>query len=171
MARRSWGIVYVCVGAVLVSTLGLVARQELPEGPGQEVTMRLCSNNCHGIDKVVAEHRSKSQWAETIETMKGDGAKGSDEEFKTILNYLTVHFGIQIRINKATAKQIDDVLVLAEGQADAIVKYRDEHGPFAGWDDLMRVPGLDTKKLEEQKGNVVFSAAAELRRFLPQHRR
>lgn len=156
MASRSWGIACVCVGAVLASTLGLVARQELPEGPGQEVTMRLCAGSCHGIDKVVAEHKSKSQWIESLEMMRTDGAKGSEEEFKTIVTYLTIHFGVQVKINKATAKQIDDVLVLAEGQADAIVKYRDEHGPFVGWDDLMKVPGLDPKKLEEQKQNVVF---------------
>ena len=171
MASRSWGIACVSVGAALASTLGMMARQELPEGLGRDVTQRLCSNECHGIEKVVAERRSKSQWLETIETMKTDGAKGSDEEFKTALTYLTIHFGVPVRVNKATARQIDDVLVLAEGQADAIVKYRDEHGPFASWDDLMKVPGLDPKKLEEQKANVLFSTAAELRRFLPQHGR
>jgi competence protein ComEA len=61
-----------------------------------------------------------------------------------------------VRINKATAKQIDDVLVLAEGLADAIVKYRDANGPFATWDDLMKVPGLDAKVLVVQKAKVVF---------------
>jgi DNA uptake protein ComE-like DNA-binding protein len=126
MARRSWGIVYVAVGAVLASTLGILASQDLPEGQGQDVTLRLCSSSCHGIDKIVAEHRSKSQWAETIETMKTDGLKGSDEDLKTVINYMTIHFGVQVKINKATARQIDDVLVLDETQADAIVKYRDE---------------------------------------------
>lgn len=148
------GIVF--VAAVLTSTLGLVARQELPEGEGRALTLRLCSNECHGIEKVVAERKSKSQWVETMETMRTDGAKGSDDEFKIIVTYLTTHFGVQIRINKATAKQIDDVLVLPEGQADAIVKFRDERGPFADWAALMQVPGLDAKKLEVQKAKVVF---------------
>lgn len=149
-------VVGVYVAAMSASSPDLRARQDLPEGQGKELTQRLCTGSCHGIDKFNAEHRSKSQWAETIETMKTDGAKGSDEDFKAALDYLTIHFGIPVRINKATAKQIDDVLVLEPGQADAIVKYRDEHGPFAGWDDLMKVPGLDPKKLEEQKENVVF---------------
>jgi len=130
--------------------------QELPAGQGRNVTLQLCSGACHGIDKFIAEHRSKSQWAETIETMKEDGAQGTDEQFTAILHYLVVHFGVPVRINSATARQIDDVLVLADGQAEAIVAYREAHGPFAGWDDLMQVPGLDPKALEEQKANVVF---------------
>lgn len=156
MMNRSSAVAMVFAAAALTSTLGLMARQDLPEGEGRDVTQRLCSNECHGIEKVVAEHKSKSQWIETMETMRTDGAKGSDEEFKVIVTYLTTHFGVQVKINKATAKQIDDVLVLADGQADAIVKYRDEHGPFAGWDDLMKVPGLDAKTLDVQKIKVVF---------------
>lgn len=156
MMNRTSAVAIVFVAAVLTLTLGLVARQDLPEGQGRNETLRLCSNECHGIEKVVAERKSKSQWIETMETMRSDGAKGSDEEFKIIVTYLATHFGVQVRINKATAKQIDDVLVLPEGQADAIVKYRDERGPFADWAALMQVPGLDAKKLEVQKTKVVF---------------
>ena len=156
MMSRSSAIAIVFMAAICASTLGLLALQELPQGQGRDVTQRLCANECHGIDKVMAEHRSKSQWTETIETMKTDGAKGSDEEFKAIISYLTAHFGVQVKINKATARQIDDVLDLAVGQAEAIVKYRDEHGPFTDWPSLMQVPGLDPKALDDQKGNVVF---------------
>jgi competence protein ComEA len=156
MMNRTWPVAILFVAAVLTSTLGLVAQQGLPEDQGRSETLRLCSNECHAIGKVVAERKSKSQWIETMETMRSDGAKGSDEEFKIIVTYLTTHFGVQVRINKATAKQIDDVLVLPEGLADAIVKYRDERGPFADWAALMQVPGLDAKRLEVQKTKVVF---------------
>jgi competence ComEA-like helix-hairpin-helix protein len=91
-----------------------------------------------------------------METMRTDGAKGSDDEFKIIVTYLATHYGVQVRINNATARQIDDVLVLAAGQAEAIVKYRDAHGPFADWAALLQVPGLDAKKLQAQKVKVVF---------------
>ena len=154
MMHRTSAMAIVFVAAVLTLTLGLAARQELPEGLGRSETLRLCSNECHGIEKVVAERKSKSQWIETIETMRL--ARGSDEEYKIIVTYLTTHFGVQVRINKATAKQIDDVLVLPEGQAAAIVQYREERGPFADWAALMQVPGLDAKKLEVQKTKVVF---------------
>jgi competence ComEA-like helix-hairpin-helix protein len=153
---------------IAAKTMGLAAavmwsaavwRQELPDGQGKELTMRLCGVECHGIDKIISEHRSKSQWIESIETMKQDGMKGTDAEFKAILSYLVAHFGVTVKINEATARKIDDVLDLEPGQAEAIVKYREANGPFADWKALMAVPGLDSKKLEEQKANVVFSDA------------
>ncbi len=150
------GVVGASLTAMSASSNALLARQDLPDGQGRDMTLRLCSNNCHGIDKFIAEHRSKSQWIDTVDTMKEEGAQGTDEEFATAIHYLVVHLGVPIRINKANARQIDDVLVLSEGQAEAIVSYRDAHGPFADWDALMQVPGLDPKTLEEQKANVVF---------------
>jgi competence ComEA-like helix-hairpin-helix protein len=137
--------------------IGAVAPgQEPAPGAGKAVTLDTCASSCHGIERFVSEHRSKSQWVETIETMKGQGAEVADADFKTILGYLVAHAGIQIKINTATAKQIDDAMDLEPGQSDAIVKYRDEHGKFADWQALMKVPGLDPKKLEEQKANVVY---------------
>jgi competence protein ComEA len=133
-------------------------RQELAPGAGKDVTLQLCSTSCHGVEKFMSEHRSKSQWIETLEQMKTEGATGTDADFKAILGYLVAHEGIQVKINVATAKQIDDALDLEPGQAEQIVKYRDEKGKFADWQALLSVPGLDSKKLEEQKGNVVFSA-------------
>ncbi|TAK14184.1 MAG: helix-hairpin-helix domain-containing protein [Acidobacteria bacterium] len=152
IARRS--LLIVCAAGVCAAAIS--ARQELPEGQGKDVTMRLCGVECHGIDKVISEHRSKSQWIESIETMKQDGMKISDAEFKAVLSYLIAHFGVTVKINQATARQIDDVLDLEPGQAEAIVKYREANGPFADWKALLAVPGLDAKKLEEQKGNVIF---------------
>jgi competence ComEA-like helix-hairpin-helix protein len=132
--------------------------QELAPGAGKELVLQMCTTGCHGVEKFMSEHRSKSQWIETLETMKTEGATGTDADFKTVLGYLVAHAGIQVKINVATAKQIDDALDLEPGQAEAIVKYRDEKGKFADWPALMSVPGLDPKKLEEQKANVVFSA-------------
>jgi competence protein ComEA len=134
----------------------VLARQDLEPGAGKAVTMQICASSCHGIERFVSEHRSKSQWVETLETMKGEGAAGTDAEFKAVLGYLVAHAGIQVRINTATARQIDDALYLEPGQAAAIVKYRDANGKFADWAALMKVPGLDAKKLSEQKTNVVF---------------
>jgi len=146
------------VALTFVLSALVLARQELAPGKGRDVTLQTCASSCHGIERFASEHRSKSQWLETLETMKTEGAAGTDADFKAILGYLVAHSGIQIRINTATAKQIDDALDLEPGQAAAIVKYRDANGQFADWAALMKVPGLDPKKLEEQKGNVVFSA-------------
>lgn len=154
--NRSLTMTGVLAVGMVMFCAALWARQDLPEGSGRDVTLKLCASNCHGAETLIAEHRSKSQWLETIETMKHDGAKGTDEEFKTAVSYLIAHFGIQVKINKATARQIDDALDLEPGQADAIVKYREDNGPFADLTALLKVPGLDAKKIEEQKTNIVF---------------
>jgi competence ComEA-like helix-hairpin-helix protein len=130
--------------------------QEIAAGAGKAIVLDTCAASCHGADKFASEHRAKSQWVETIETMKSQGAEGTEADFKSILGYLVAHNGIQIKINTATAKQIDDAMDLEPGQADAIVKYRDEHGKFADWQALMSVPGLDAKKLEEQRPKVLY---------------
>lgn len=163
MVRSAAGLLAVVwvagVGLAATSAAGADpgARQELPPGQGRDLTLGMCSGECHGVEKFMSEHRSKSQWLDTIDNMKHEGAKGTDEEFKAVTSYLIAHFGVQVKINQATVKQIDDVLDLEPGQAEAIVKYREANGPFADWKALMAVPGLDPKKLEEQKSNVIFS--------------
>jgi competence ComEA-like helix-hairpin-helix protein len=144
------------IAAAPVLAKAATSRQELAEGAGKAVTLQVCASSCHGIERFASEHRAKSQWIETLETMKTEGAQGTEADFKSVLGHLVAHAGIQIKVNTATAKQIDDALDLEPGQADAIVKYRDEHGKFADWQALMQVPGLDPKKLDEQKLKIIY---------------
>jgi DNA uptake protein ComE-like DNA-binding protein len=37
-----------------------------------------------------------------------------------------------------------------------LVKYRQEKGNFKNLDDLLKAPGVDAKKIQEQSGNIVF---------------
>jgi competence ComEA-like helix-hairpin-helix protein len=48
---------------------------------------------------------------------------------------------------------------LTAKDADAIVKYRSDHGDFKDWDSLMKVPGIDTAKLTAKKDSIVFADA------------
>jgi competence ComEA-like helix-hairpin-helix protein len=162
MRRRVLGlaVAVTCVGVAGVAarrTAGPTALvQELPDGPGRLATLRHCDTSCHGIDAFVDKRRSKARWVLTIDDMQRRGMFISDEDVKTVVGYLTARLGIPVKINEATAKQIDDTLDLAPGQAEAIVKYRDLNGKFADWKDLLKVPNLDSKKLEEQKASIVF---------------
>ena len=156
MTMRFLTILGVLLSTAAVFCTALVAGQKAPEGSGQELTLKLCTAGCHGPEKFLSERRSRSQWLETIETMKSEGTKGTDDEFKIVLGYLVAHLGIPVRINKATVKQIDDAMNLKPGEAEAIVKYRDENGPFAEFSALLKVPGIDVKNLTEHKANIVF---------------
>jgi cytochrome c2 len=61
---------------------------ELPNGPGKDVVMRTC-NACHAATIVLEHGQTREQWDETITKMIGMGAQGSDEDFNTIVDYLT----------------------------------------------------------------------------------
>ena len=45
---------------------------------------------------------------------------------------------------------------LAREEAAALVRFRDASGPFKNWDDLIKAPGLDVKKIEGKKGALTF---------------
>jgi competence protein ComEA len=67
------------------------------------------------------------------------------------------HAGSQVDINYADAMTIAKSL---EGvglvKAEAIVAYRNAHGPFASLDDLARVKGIGPRILDENRDVIVF---------------
>jgi competence ComEA-like helix-hairpin-helix protein len=83
------------------------------------------------------------------------GAEATDQEFAQIQDYLVAHFS-PIAVNKAAAKDLAATLDVPAAVAEAIVTYRDEHGPFASSDDLKKTPGLEPAKVDAQKKRLVF---------------
>jgi competence protein ComEA len=57
--------------------------------------------------------------------------------------------GEPIDINTATADVLDELPGVGPAIAQAIVSYRDEHGPFGSVDDLVDVPGIGDAKLAQ----------------------
>ena len=53
-------------------------------------------------------------------------------------------------------------LELTAKDADAIVKYRTDHGDFKDWDGLAKVPGIDTAKLTAKKDSIVFTTRSSV---------
>jgi competence ComEA-like helix-hairpin-helix protein len=83
------------------------------------------------------------------------GAKGTDEDFEIILEYLVREFG-RVSINAAAAEEIAQVLHLEEGAADAIVQHRAKHGKFADFEALSAVPGVPIEALRKRRDAIVF---------------
>jgi cytochrome c oxidase cbb3-type subunit III len=48
---------------------------------------------CHSIETVTSQHRARAQWQESINSMIQRGAKGTEEEFALILDYLAGQYG------------------------------------------------------------------------------
>jgi competence ComEA-like helix-hairpin-helix protein len=100
--------------------------------------------------------RSRSQWEETITTMiTARGAQISDDDFDTVLTYLTRVYG-RVDINRATADDITEVLSIPEAMAGTIVAYRSEHGRFEDFEALAKVPGIDRTALEKRREAIAF---------------
>jgi len=127
---------------------------KFPDGPGKAALLKVCGD-CHGPESAVAEFKTRDEWSKTLDEMAANGAQGSDEEWNQILDYLDKNFSL-ILINKATAKQLAAALDVMDEIAESLVKYRAEHGPFAGIDDLKKIPGLDAAKVDARKDRFVF---------------
>jgi competence protein ComEA len=57
--------------------------------------------------------------------------------------------GGKININTATAAELDELNGIGPSKAEAIVRYREENGPFTAVEDLLEVPGIGEKTLEQ----------------------
>ncbi len=133
---------------------------KLPDAPGKETTQRVCGS-CHGAEIMVGRQESREGWGGIIEDMIQRGAKGSEDEFLEVLDYLSTNLSktspvVKINVNKATAKDFQNALRLPEKQATAIVEYRGEKGDFKSVDDLKKVPGIDVSKIEANKNRLAF---------------
>jgi competence protein ComEA len=84
------------------------------------------------------------------------GAEGSDEDAAAVVSYLTRNFGKPVNVNTSTAKEIENGLSFSAAQSEALVRYRSNNGAFKKYDDLMKVPGIDAKLLDEQRKNIQF---------------
>ena len=65
----------------------LCRAQDLPEGKGKDLLMKICAD-CHGLDIIVSQRATKDGWAAIVDSMVGRGASGSKEELDTIVEYL-----------------------------------------------------------------------------------
>ncbi len=151
--------------ARILSVVGLFAlaavpgaAQNLPEGPGKAELVKVCGT-CHQAERSAAVRLTREGWEAVVSDMIARGAKGTDEEFTAILNYLSTHFlgeaARPLNINRATNVELESVAGLTRKEAAALLKWRGDVGACKSLDDLKKVPGLDFKKIEARKEYLV----------------
>jgi competence protein ComEA len=133
---------------------------ELPDGPGKEVIVRACSR-CHKAEDIPSYRHTKDEWPTIIDRMIQRGAAVADGERDMVVNYLVTNFlkeedPSKINVNKATAKELETGLELTAKEAEAIVDYRERHGNFRVWGDLLVIYGVDGKKIQAAKDRMSF---------------
>jgi competence protein ComEA len=150
--------------ACLIAALSLLAPRaqtaELPEGKGKDLILRACVG-CHKADEIAVYRFTKDEYQTIVYRMRDRGAQATPAELDVIAEYLFANFPkvedpTKINVNKATAQQIAAGLGLTNEEAEAVVKYRERHGDFHAWGDLLIIYGVDGKKIAAAKDKISF---------------
>ncbi|WP_246258455.1 helix-hairpin-helix domain-containing protein [Kroppenstedtia pulmonis] len=64
--------------------------------------------------------------------------------------------GEKVNINTAEAGELEELQGIGPAKAAAIIQYREENGPFQSPEDLLNVPGIGEKTLENLKEQVAW---------------
>ncbi len=132
---------------------------QLPDGPGKAETQKICTQ-CHDLERSISLRQDRPGWQATMDKMVTLGAKGDDKEFQLVVDYLAAHYPAdevpRINVNTARAIDLESGLSLRRSQAAAIIEYRTKNGPFKSLEDLKKVPGVDTAKIEAKKDRLTF---------------
>lgn len=145
------------VGVWLSSpTAGKVVIQD---EPGKVELQKICKG-CHELEKAYSIKQDRNGWQLTMEKMVSFGMKSTDEEYKAVLDYLVKNYAAdevpKVKVNKATAIELESGLSLKRSQAKALIDYRTKNGPFKSLDDLKKVPGIEAEKIEARKDRLSF---------------
>ena len=146
----------ICAGMLSVP----VKAADLPEGQGRDLILRACVG-CHKAEEIGAYRFSKDEYHTIVLRMRDRGAQATPAELDIIADYLFEHFpkiedATKINVNKATAPEIAKGLALTPAEATAVVKYRERHGDFHAWGDLLTIYGVDGRKIEAAKDKISF---------------
>ena len=77
-----------------------------------------------------------------------------------MLEYLSRHFAADevplIRINKATAIELESGFSLKRSEAAALLRHRESVGAFKSIEDLKHIPGVPYGKIHAKKDRITF---------------
>ena len=134
-------------------------RAQLPPGPGREEMQKVCSS-CHELERSISLRQDRDGWKGTINKMMSLGAQGTEQEFSSTLDYLAANYPAtelpRLNVNTARAIDFEARFSLKRSEAALIIKYRTEHGRFTSIEDLKKIPGVDTAKIETKKDILTF---------------
>jgi len=133
---------------------------DLPEGKGKELILRACVG-CHKAGEIAVYRFTKDEYQTIVYRMGDRGAPATRAELDVIADYLFQNFpkvedATKINVNKATAQEIATGLALTNEEAEAVVKYRERHGDFHAWGDLLIIYGVDGRKIAAAKDKISF---------------
>jgi competence ComEA-like helix-hairpin-helix protein len=97
------------------------------------------------------------EWEKEFERTKDEDYQWVSAEIEEIPTVSTE----LLELNEASLKQLERLPLLGFQGAQAIVTYRDEHGPFGDLEDLLKVPGITEDAVNAIRSNIIVSPPAE----------
>ena len=132
---------------------------QLPDGPGKDAVVKVCGT-CHEPNRAAALRLTREGWEQTVADMRWRGAKGTDEEFAAVIEYLVANFlgeaPAKLNMNRATAVELESVVLLLRKEAARSSRIATRSGGFKSIDDIKKTPGVDIKKIEAAKDRITF---------------
>ena len=146
------------VVALLGNVLPAAAQGLFPDGPGKDVTLRMCGT-CHPAERSAAVRLTRDGWQGLIAKMTSLGAQGTDADRGAVLDYLSANFKGDapkpVNLNTATTIDLESVAGMLRKESAALIAYRTKHGPCKALDDLKDVPGIDFRKIAKRRDRLV----------------
>src|SRR5262245_48286090 len=123
--------------AVLVwigSIAAAIGQDRFPESDGKPQVVRVCSG-CHDAEIILANLKTPGEWKETLQIMAEQGAEAPPEDWRLIERYIDANFAL-IAVNKANADELQMTMDVTPEVASAVVRQRQDKGPFTSIDDV-----------------------------------
>ena len=148
-------VAVICFAFSTANAVGAQAPSDkLPDAPGKPVVVTLCTS-CHDSSLMTDAPRTIEGWVDVMYLMKDFGATMTEEQWKTVTDYLVTHLAL-VEVNKAEAAHVQLVFGVNDAVAKEVVAYRDKQGGFKTIDDLKKAPGLDAAKIDALKERLLF---------------
>ena len=143
--------------SLAVALTGDDEAKALPAGAGKELMVKVCLN-CHGTGHFRGQRLSPDDWSGKVYDMIDRGAKASDDQATAVVAYLVKNFGkdSKVLVNTAPLVELKSVLGFTVAESQAVLAYRQDHPAFQEWRDLLKVPGIDSGKVEAKKDLLAF---------------
>jgi cytochrome c5 len=132
----------------------------MPEGAGKQIILRECTA-CHLPEHFTKYRHTNEEWQVIVIRMGQRVRSASKEELDTVEKYLATNYpkiedASKLNVNKASVEEISARLNLTMDEAKALVDYRQRHGTFREWGELLAIYGVDGHKIEAAKDKMSF---------------
>ena len=142
---------------------GETAAPVMPDGPGKQFILVQCTA-CHQPDHFTKYHHTAEEWQVIIARMGTRLPGATKPDLDLVLQYFVTNYpkaevpvdANKVNMNKASAAEIAARLDLTASEAEAIVHYRETHGDFKEWRDMLIIYGVDGKKIQARQERMAF---------------